>query len=437
MLAQCQQETPGPELGPAGGARLAQHQHGAEDLALALQQRQHGGRFHLHQGLQARLHLVEGYALLLQLDHPVLAAQQLEPGPRHQDAIGAVEPLSRRQEGGAQQQALIRTDPHLDSGQRRPGGLYLVALAPADATGLAAAEDLHRQLTEQQFGLLGIARLQGTARGDDQPAAGGGNRRVKPAEKSGGSNQDPGGGLQRQLFRVVDAAAIERTAEGQRQQDAKQQAVDVLVTDTGQHPTIGQPLAPQRHLHPQLRLQLGPGLGDRLGLAGGAGAEQGEIEALGQQSRAVCLPLVIRHQQRQPELRRGECLTRQLAIGEQAIELTLQRLQTGQPLMARQDCLIATEGAGEQCLREQQAVIEAESPARTWLAGAGVAGHGPGQLQAAAAQLGQGHLAALAERHHPLAVSLPDSFQQGHGASLLSRRRRTRYSAPIRPPIRA
>ncbi|MNJ27174.1 hypothetical protein D3C77_216720 [compost metagenome] len=211
----------------------------------------------------------------------------------------------------------------------------------------------------------------------------------------------------------------------------------MLVTDAGQHPGVGQLLAPQRHLHPQLRLQLGPGLGDRLGLAGGAGAEQGEIETLGRQGCAVCLRLVIRHQQRQPELRRRERLTRQLAVGEQAIELTLQRLQTGQPLMTRQDGPVPAEGASEQRLSKQQAVIEAEGPARTWLAGAGVAGHGPGQLQAAAAQLGQGHLAIRAERHHALAVPLPDSFQQGHGASLLSRRRRTRYSAPIRPPIRA
>ncbi|MNQ44099.1 hypothetical protein D3C85_578440 [compost metagenome] len=353
------------------------------------------------------------------------------------DAIGAGEPLRRRQEGGAQQQTLIRTDPHLDAGQRRPGSLYLVALTPADAAGLAAAEDLHRQLTEQHVGPLGIARLQGTAGGDDQPAAGGSNGRVEPAQKRRGSDQAPGGRLQCQLLRVVDAATIKGAAETKRQQNAKQQAVDVLVTDAGQHPGVGQPLAPQRHLHPQLRLQLGPGLGDRLGLAGGAGAEQGEIETLGRQGCAVCLRLVIRHQQRQPELRRRERLTRQLAVGEQAIELTLQRLQTGQPLMTRQDGPVPAEGASEQRLSKQQAVIEAEGPARTWLAGAGVAGHGPGQLQAAAAQLGQGHLAIRAERHHALAVPLPDSFQQGHGASLLSRRRRTRYSAPIRPPIRA
>ncbi len=312
-----------------------------------------------------------------------------------------------------------------------------MALAPADAAGLAAAEDLHRQLTEQHVGPLGIARLQGTAGGDDQPAAGGSNGRVEPAQKRRRSDQAPGGRLQRQLLRVVDAATIKRDTETKRQQNAKQQAVDVLVTDAGQHPGARQPLAPQRHLHPQLRFQLGPGLGDRLGLAGGAGAEQGEIEALGRQSSAVCLRFVIRRQQRQPELRRHERRSRQLTVGEQAVELALQRLQTGQPLMTRQDGPVPAEGAGEQRLGKQQAVIETERPAHAWPIWAGQTGHGPRQLQAATAQLGQGHLAIRAERHHLLAVPLPDSLQQGHGASLLSRRRRTRYSAPIRPPIRA
>ncbi|MNP10601.1 hypothetical protein D3C76_1027570 [compost metagenome] len=183
MLAQGQQKTPGPELGPAGGARLAKHQHGAEDLALALLQGQHGGRFHLSQGLQARLHLVEGDALLLQLDHPVLATQQREPVTQQGDAIGAGQPVVLCQKGGAQQQALIRADPYLDPGQGGPGGLSLVTLTPADAAGLAAAEDLHRQLAEQGPGLMGILDLQGAAGGDDQPAAGGGNGRIEPAQK--------------------------------------------------------------------------------------------------------------------------------------------------------------------------------------------------------------------------------------------------------------
>ncbi len=245
--------------------------------------------------------------------------------------------------------------------------------------------------------------------------------------------------MRRQLLRVVDGAAIERSTEGQRQQDAKQQAVDVLVADAGQHPGIGQSLAPQRHLHPQLGLQLGPGLGDRLGLAGGAGAEQGDIQARGRKITkiTVCdIQPLVGIGQRQPELRHDKRCARQFGVGEQAVKLALQFLQAGQPLMTRQNSLIAAEGAGEQRLREQQAVVEAERPARAWPAGAVVTGHGTGQLQAGAAQLGQSHLPLRVEGHRLGTIALPEGLQQAHGVSLLSRRRRTRYSAPIRPPIR-
>ena len=60
-----------------------------------------------------------------------------------------------------------------------------MALAPADAASLAAAEDLHRQLAEQGPGLLGIPGLQRPAGGDDKAAARSGNGRIEPAEKSG------------------------------------------------------------------------------------------------------------------------------------------------------------------------------------------------------------------------------------------------------------
>ncbi|MNL07483.1 hypothetical protein D3C87_1281590 [compost metagenome] len=135
-------------------------------------------------------------------------------------------------------------------------------------------------------------------------------------------------------------------------------------------------------------------------------------------------------------MRHGKCRARQLAVGEQAVKLALQRLQAGQPLMARQDRLIATEGAGEQRLGKQQAVSEAECPARTRLASAVVAGHGPSQLQAAAAQLGQGDLPFGAEGHHQFAITVPEGLQQRHGVNLFITRLRTRYSPPIRQPIR-
>ena len=104
--------------------------------------------------------------------------------------------------------------------------------------------------------------------------------------------------------------------------------------------------------------------------------------------------------------------------------------------MARQDSLIAAEGAGEQGLGKQQAVVEAEGPARARLAGALVTGHGSGQLQAGAAQLGQGHLPLRAEGHRLGTIALPEGLQQAHGASLFITRLRTRYSPPIRQPIR-
>ncbi len=103
--------------------------------------------------------------------------------------------------------------------------------------------------------------------------------------------------------------------------------------------------------------------------------------------------------------------------------------------MARQDGLMTAEGAGQQRLGKQQAVVEAERPARAWPAGAVVTGHGPGKLQAAKAQLGQSHLATLAERHQLVVVPLPERLQQGHGASLFISRRRTRYSPAIKVPI--
>ncbi len=103
--------------------------------------------------------------------------------------------------------------------------------------------------------------------------------------------------------------------------------------------------------------------------------------------------------------------------------------------MARQDGLMTAESTGEQRLRKQQAVIETERPARARLPGASMACHGPGQLQAAKAQLGQGHLATLAERHQLVIVPLPERLQQGHETSLFISRRRTRYSPAIKAPI--
>ncbi len=96
---------------------------------------------------------------------------------------------------------------------------------------------------------------------------------------------------------------------------------------------------------------------------------------------------------------------------------------------------MTAEGAGQQGLGKQQAVIETERPARARLPWASMAGHGPGQLQAAKAQLGQSHLAALAERHQLVVVPLPERLQQGHGASLFISRWRTRYSPAIKVPI--
>ena len=404
LLAQGDEKAPGPKGLPLGPPLPAQHQHGAKLLSAAQCEGQHGRLRHPGQGPQSPLHLIEGDPFLLELHQPIPPPQQRKALPSQADAIAAEQRLVVGQEGGVQQQAILIRHRHPDPRHGLPGGVGRLALTPGDAAGLAAAKHLQRQDAKQLRRPPGMVQGQGPPRGDQQAAAGRLEPGIQPAEQGRGGNQRPLAPLGRQLLRIAGQGAAEGQPQDEGQQDAKQQAIDVLMADARQQARPRQRLAPARHQDPELGLELTPGLGDRLGLPGGARGKQGQRQDTGGRPGLDALWHLV---QRQSQPGVVAPLPQGLAVGQHGIERGAELGQGGRALVAGQHGLAPRQGAGEQGLCKQQAVLETQGPAP------GRQGDHPlGQGLGPQAQLAQPMAPLRAEGHLLIGVPPPDEGEQ-------------------------